>query len=886
MYYRPIKSCINTDRIHIQMALKIKYSPGFSGECYQRTMAGISILGLSSVNDSGLLESLELRLGLPSWSPEGMTRAIAYRKALTGRKDQAFYSDSFNRDSLGTSASLLDLRDTLLMAGWDPSKDWKSDRLRTLSILEKAFDSRALPGEADRWRIVLSTLRECGNPFHTGDIIEVHKSKEVLPQVIVNVLELLGETVDWTPGKTDDISLNLTGKDASILSFVEYSDALEWIAGNGEKSGTVIINDDGMRLNAVLRRHGKAPVAANMESGNPGTPQIFKLGLSLLIEPVNIHNLLAYLQLPISPLPAGLARMLSRKLINANGLDEGMEKAIEDYSKSLPENDKKKLSENYNKYLGFLLNARRGDGKVSLSAARAYCKNIAEWATTRAVLSGDKPEQAFFQVLVAECTDMINLLAEEEEVMDTEQFDRFVRQLSRPYSGKLESDQLGSLHTVRSLGNIIDQPDNIIWLSCNGDLGNRWPYESLNASEIKELRNNGIIVPDKSVYAGNDFREMVNRLNSAKSITLCRSCYDKGEAMKEHPAVTLFRKAGVAETAMQSKTWSGPVTHFTKSRDYSVQKDLLGDFSRSESVSSIEKLIQYPFDYYLEYVLGFKDASSNTFKDETPTQGTVAHLVFKELAEESDMNLDNMERLINTEDKEGNDGFGSRVRRAATKAGATLLSPSNSINFTSFCGTLKESIRALIKVLRDNRLKPFACEKAFDVELGDTLGRTKGSVDFIAETLEGELVIIDFKYSKGKNYIDKLREESSIQLEIYTRAMRQTYPEKKVIATGYWFFKTNELHTCSTFLTGENVVIEPVTGNKKPLIERIEELVQFRKNEMKNGYLEIYENENISDTNCYTMHGDTGLLHYKGNREPKKEPPFTPTHSVLKDDLK
>lgn len=871
------------------MSLVVKYSPEFSGECYQRIPAGRSLMGYSVVSDSGLLELFELRLGLPSWSPEGNARAIEYRNTLERNRAGSFYEKSYDRDPLGTAITVLNWRDTLIMAGWNPSQTWAVGRLGVMAALESDFDSKAFPGESDRWSLVLENLKSCGSPFHDGDVIEVYRSRDVLPYMIVSSLELLGEAVDWTPGQATGNILEV--KNASILSFTEYSDALEWIAEKKEAPDTVVINADDMRLNAVLRRHGEAGVAASLNGSNPGIPQIFKLGLSLLLEPLNAHNLLAYLQLPIMPLPSGLARMLSGALLRDNGLGEEWDKAVQVYEKNLQDDAKKAIEGKLSKFLTSLLAARRSDGLVSVDAAKAFCKDITEWARGYLAMNEDVPERPFFTVLESECADMLNVLSKENSTMASDQFDRYIRQIYTPCSVKIESACLGSMHAVRSHDCIIDHPDNLIWLSCNGDLGNTWPYGFLTATEVAELRDNGLYVPDRSVYTRYDFQKMVDCLNSASSVTLCRSSYDKGEALREHPSVTLFRKAGISETHVPSKTWNGPISRFTHVESYALGRDMLGDFSRTESPTSIEELVGYPFDYYLDYVLGLRDQEQTALKNLTLTQGLVAHLVFRELVEDCGKDLDRMESVLNAA-VDGEDQFIARVRSAAMKVGATLLLPSVSIIFGSFCGTLKTSLGVLIRLLKENSLEPFACEEPFDVNLGGEIGQVRGSVDFIAENREGDLVIVDFKYSTGTHYTEKLRGDTSVQLEIYSLAIEKKYPGKKVVATGYWFFKANELHTCSRMFSGDNVVVESKLAGTISLKERIENSILFRKEKFRKGDFEVLEGYEVTGTAYYDAIETSGLLPLpvEGKKNPKKKYPLstatTTKHEILKDNLK
>ena len=83
----------------------IKYSPEFTGEYYLDIRPGESLLEQTVVDDAGLLEAFELRLGLPSRGESKQIRTIEYRRALDKNKAGAFYEKSFSVDSFGVAES-------------------------------------------------------------------------------------------------------------------------------------------------------------------------------------------------------------------------------------------------------------------------------------------------------------------------------------------------------------------------------------------------------------------------------------------------------------------------------------------------------------------------------------------------------------------------------------------------------------------------------------------------------------------------------------------------------------------------------------------------------------------------------------------------------------
>ena len=249
--------------------------------------------------------------------------------------------------------------------------------------------------------------------------------------------------------------------------------------------------------------------------------------------------------------------------------------------------------------------------------------------------------------------------------------------------------------------------------------------------------------------------------------------------------------------------------------------------------------MENPDDYYLHYILKLKDLDSTTFADMVPTRGTVAHLVFETMMKDAGKDIAKMCKMTEVE------GFHKRVVEAAYQKGPLLLLGENEVDFADFVETLRESIIVLLDILSKNDLTPFGSEypiDGVDVGLPDPI---RGSVDFLATNKAGHFVIIDFKYprSKGSYYIKKLQEDTSVQLELYSKAVSKMNNDTPVDATAYYLFPLKELHTCfpATFSKGEGVIIEKVNNVATPLFDRIKSGIDARRTEMRGGNVEVPE---------------------------------------------
>ena len=190
--------------------MTLYYSPFFTGECYRNYPVGQACLE-KVVGDAGLLDFLELRLGLPGGEAGAIDRILAYEAALRSALTGAFYKDAFEKDSLATAKEILRWRDTLVMEGFDAHASYESSRLRTLAQVEKVFGASGTP---ERWKIVRESAK---GPLAGVEIIVCH-DMDLLPKLIRETLKALGVEKGRYDGLgEDDLPFEAKGKKISIL---------------------------------------------------------------------------------------------------------------------------------------------------------------------------------------------------------------------------------------------------------------------------------------------------------------------------------------------------------------------------------------------------------------------------------------------------------------------------------------------------------------------------------------------------------------------------------------------------------------------------------------------------------------------------------------------
>ena len=344
------------------MELTYHYSPFFSGACYRKLSVNKTLFE-KHVGDAGLLDLLELRLGLPGREASAIERILAYQSALGAVRKDAFYEKAFENDPLATAKEILRWRDLLVMEGFDAATDYESPRLKKLAEAEGHFRE---PGTPERWKEVRAHAK---GPLAGMNIIVDHDIR-LLPKLIRESLAAIGVekgVYDGLGGK--EASWTSEGKDITIRYFGTVAEAYQWAADHDKSGCDVVVCPDSFRLNGVLRNRGKALLDASVEGDSP-ILQLFRLGLLLLERPLDIKNLLEYLRTGFSPIPARQRHALARALKSEGGRGEEWQKALA-VCEDTPE---------VHTFLQSLLDAEIIKGKVDKTVIINWCRALADWA--------------------------------------------------------------------------------------------------------------------------------------------------------------------------------------------------------------------------------------------------------------------------------------------------------------------------------------------------------------------------------------------------------------------------------------------------------------------------------------------------------------------------
>ena len=869
--------------------LKLIFSPYYDGNCYAGDPdKNQCVLGTKYVGPLGLLDELELRVGLTGRYFDDFQRTILYaraiKKAIAGNKD-LFFAKSFDKDKIRTAYVVLGWRDALVKAGWNKTITGSS-RLDGLAAVENFFTEK---GEADRWRTLLE-LSKNTPLLDKKDLIEVACKKEHLEPLyrqLFDNLEKNGCSVSYAPMNTAN---NLHQK-AQVLSFKNDLEMAEWLAQQKLGDNDVVVCDDASILNLNISLEGK-PQFGNESNAIGAVMQIFTLGLQLFNKPLDLNTLLAYLQLPSTPLTSifveckkkdgtkyypSLRRVLFDQLLEDNGIGTEWNKLIDEAVYDYDGNDISKSSQR-DKALLFInqwTQVKESAGKytVEKKIVKKFLDTMKKWAKTNLF---DESKALQFNAVADNCDTMNLILEDEPDVINTSDLLLWTSQITRPVTLLTQPARVGCINVTRTIADIQTAPDTLYWACTTPQYNFKYDLEFLSPNEVSILEHNGIEVPSRETMLKAKREVMLGVLSKVKKQILMLECdIIGGDVPVEDPVATELRLTGKLDIKPKDPDLKGwqqnkVMADSTKQGEYKVgssvfklldtEKEKGGLKREMESYSSLDELIQRPFDYVMDYILDLNQYGTAAMADIDTVKGNVAHAYVEKLTENGNRQIANMRKVHNS-------NFDMLVNELAEVQGAILLLEENDLEFKRFKSLLRKSIDVLLSIIEQNHLTIVGAEQYYEAEV-PTIGKMNARIDYVLADNKGDYVIIDFKWNESTTYQKKLTQNDALQLAVYKAIMekwlKDDKDEHKVVFMGYYALPRHTLYTVYNNLNHKNIEVV-VSENNADLMQLAANSYSYRIKQIKSGIIEEGENlelanlQYVKDTlskQLYPLRGD------------------------------
>ena len=837
--------------------IKIIYNPPYDGEIFLGNQP--NLMGTKYLGTTGLLQELGLRLGIPTQVKSDVERQADYHNAMQKHISGTTFEKAAQVDPFGVASKMLRWRDDLLMAGWDGKV--MGSRLAKLSVLADIETDFSSKGTADLWRVVCEA---CKNTSLADSIneIEVDCPWSEIPTLVQRTLERLKENgvqlILNVPKTQTPAQLDITK--IKLLEFTDVNEAYEWLAQVEQlPENTVVVNRDNMRLNYTLYTWDMPAVHASVTQSNPQLLQLFKLSMSVFARPININNLVSFLQLPMSPIPGALRYELARVLLRNGGFGEKKERDDgqnrDDWEETIASyefvNKEGKVTPQAKAKKTPFLNVIRAPYTKGIPKKDLvnYIAQLQEWIRGFNA-ADDIPEERIKQLhqLSTMLSSFSTVTQSLPDLIQYEDIEKHLLQIYCPMNYVLQQTELDSLNVIEDIRRMAIPANTLIWLDCQAEDSEIDPYDFLNSDERTYLANHETSLPDFAQHLETLRNERIRLLNMVKSqVILVKSAYDGTTRLSEHSMVAEANYANGTKLPITdpkslymmraTKTKEGNIDHYQSQLAYELGP--LTYPGRKESNTSIDTLIQLPFNYVMQYVAKLPMPQDEQIKNAYVTKGLVAHYFFQHIIEDGHQDFAKMRDLTQKE-------FDIRLEDAINATGLILLQPENTSELHNFKNDLKESMLSLITIMENLNLKPVGCEMPFPVKDDEVLPLTDigpfgARIDFLLTNSQGDFVIFDFKWSTKKDFTEKIEKNTAVQLELYKQTVLKFYPGKNVVGVGYYLMPLKQLITADFNEIPGSTLIKHIERAGGDLFAEIRNAYRYRMEEIRKGHIEEAE---------------------------------------------
>ena len=816
--------------------MKIYYCPFYNGNYFLDMKDNHVAMDVQVQETQGLLIQLALHAGIHQEIPSYPERLTAYHKAILEHKkdykskpEKSIFYNSIVIDSMSVAKTLLQWRDYLALCGWNGQTQLDGcTRLNDLAAIDTHYQDNGMA-------VLLAKLQERVRLMESGDIstpksfqslvIEIPSKLELLPdyiQPLMKSLQKIGVQIEENEIKTASIP-----KQISEIHFSQQWKAEAWLSQLPTTEFDVWINGSNKRLDNWLHMSGKPVCGSEMTDTNPQITQLFLLAIQLFQRPLNVNTLLQYLFLPECPLDKKLRTKLARKLVSEGGfcnktvwecINAYIEREFKEEGDKTPqEKTREEREENYETYLPFDLRQEESalplaeeSDSVDVKTLLDFLSTIRNYASERMeAISHLQPYDA--RIAQLRCvTEMIDVLQKQigtltDGEMSFTMLSQWAQSLYEDGDYDLFQAQVGSRCIINHPTSMIGKAQKTIWCDFYGDVASTLSTDFLSINEQQRLHDNGIHIWNRQHETKLMNLLLTQPVYKTSHILTIITCDQQGATkLPIHPLyLQLPKKPVKIDGDALYKTIATKETEHIDNHRESDSKEICFDaknhpvkWRTTESHSSLEKLLQDPFDYFMQYTLQFADANETDIKLQL-TNGNVAHKVI-EMLFTADRNGMSLEDYIISH-------YEQAFNSALVKKGALLLLPEHHLDKDRLKYLLKGCVIKLATLIRENGLTVIECEQEEKQDLEFEGGIIiHGYIDMVLRDKAGNDVVFDLKYVSKKDKYKKILEDNrAMQLAIYEAMLMKHENHSPSVRTAYFVMPSGILYSTNEF-SGDN----------------------------------------------------------------------------------
>ena len=277
-----------------------------------------------------------------------------------------------------------------------------------------------------------------------------------------------------------------------ILRFERQNAAHDWIVTNNISSKAVFVNSDNRSFDLVQSLFGHPASGSFLPDANPEIVQMFKLGCSLFIRPLNIYNLLSYLQITKHPLPYKLRQSLIDVIISEGGIvNQKWEEVVSQFIAEEEHN-----AQFIDNYLPVGVNGN----EIVLEDLRKYVRALRSWANRSLIVMKNDPKSNDLTMqqlssLVSFCNAFIIILnGQKDQFVTSEKLRSWILSIYKPTNYSGTEPEKGSRFVIGSPAAFVDPADDVIWIDCFNGTPVATVHQFLSTDEKKYFADNNLTI--------------------------------------------------------------------------------------------------------------------------------------------------------------------------------------------------------------------------------------------------------------------------------------------------------------------------------------------------------------------------------------------------------
>jgi hypothetical protein len=836
-------------------------------------------INVTWIGPLGLLGFLEREMGLTGSFPDTIDRANRYSLALKKHLEvnpAAFYAGSFTTDEMGVAKDLLGWRDELVLLGWKRfAPEGQPQRLEALARVEKHFANHIFHyGVADRWQDVLAALKE--RPLINGFKLIVYDKPELLHPFFGQLFSILKSGVEIRD-LSDNISVGennlgivktlLLGKSVkgktlkpladdnsfALLHLKDNHYAADLIADQVRQGfRPVVISTDNKIFDYYLMDNGLPASGSKLNNSNPLIVQLFKLVSVSLAGPLNVYNLLSLLQSPYLPIPKPLAANLAKRLIEKPGINNTEWKEIIDHyftEREKAGKDPKQLKAKRAE-VDLLLdfNFHPDADVMQVKNVYALLKNWADKHSLLEIYNHSDEEKDQFAYLSRLSEALLKKLQEEHAQITSARLMKIIESIYQPATFPNQTAQAEAVERIVSPACLLGNPNSVLWLDCYNTMIKAGQYRFLSQEERDFLINLGLrlYAPEEQVKLAYE-KEKRGVLAAVGQCILVTVDKQNGEEVSYHPLLSEImtmlpgaKRVTATEDNIDVLTGFAPGFQMSHEANLPLEKlrwminnpDKLKK-RETESASSIDTLIQHPFEWVIKYKGQLNSGNSFTLPELFTLKGIIAHATTESILTQHG---NDTSFALNGE------FIRQQLDEKIREEGLVFLLTEMKFEYEELVRKYSFAIKSLFEIIRANNLTVIGCEFPADKEIPG-IGKVAGKMDLVLHNREGKQFIFDLKWTRNnKKYQKKIDEGKDVQLAVYF-ALLETMPH-----TAFFMFDSGKLYSRHSFI-GPNVVLADGKGafSESGVLARTCNSFRYRWEELSKGEIEIGDGNKLEE---------------------------------------